>query len=186
MEIREEELEEIIEKASAEGARAAIKAIQKKKMYKEGMDTYQKTEYVLKNYNEFRRAVEERENTIADISMHGLPQKSRSFTTYPSGSRTNQDSMDKADEEIENLQAKNMTTMRLLKTVDHVLDSIKDEPYFDVISKYYFENKKYEVIAGELAVSTATISTAKKNLVNKIKIRMFADEVIREILGQEA
>ena len=181
MKITEEELQEIIEKASAEGAKAAIKEVKKQKMFRDGMDTYQKTEYILRNYNDFKRAVAEREEKISDIAKYGIKKKSCSITSYPGGTRSVTDDEQKADEQIAVLQQQNEVTKRLIAQVDNILSGLQDEPYYQVIPMYYFEGKKYEVIAGELGISNATVSTYKRNLLNKIKIMMFSDSVILEL-----
>ncbi len=183
MKITEEELQEIIEKASAEGARAAVREERKQKMFRDGMDAHQKTEYILRNYKDFKRAVAEREEKITDIERYGIKKKSCSITTYPGGTRCVTDDEQKADEQIAVLQKQNEITKRLLTKVDDILAELKDEPYFEVITMYYFDNKKYEVIAGELGISNATVSAYKKNMLNKIKIRMFSDNVIYELFS---
>ena len=183
MEITEEELQELINKASAEGAKAAIKEVRKQKMFRDGMDTYQKTEYILRNYNDFKRAVAEREEKINDIVKYGVKKKSCSITSYPGGTRSMTDDEQKADEQIAVLQQQNEVTKRLIAQVDEILAGLQDEPYYEVIPMYYFDGKKYEVIGGELGISNATVSTYKKNLVNKIKIMMFSDNVILELFS---
>lgn len=183
MKITEEELQEIIERASAEGAKAAIKEARKQKMYREGMDTYQKTEYILRNYSAFKKAISEREEQIQDIESYGIKKKSCSVTSYPGGTRTVADDMEKAEQQILALRQQNELTKRLISEVDDVLNELKSEPYYDVIPKYYFERKKYEVIAGEMGISIASVSIARKNLLEKIRIQIFADGVIAELLG---
>lgn len=183
MKITEEELQEIIEKASAEGARAALREVRKQKLFRDGMDAHQKTEYILRNYKDFKKAVAEREEKISDIEKYGIKKKSSSITTYPGGTRSVTDDEQKADEQIAILQNQNEITKRLIAQVDEILAGLQNEPYFQVITMYYFEGKKYEVIGGELGISNATVSAYKKNLLNKIKIRMFSDNVIWELFS---
>lgn len=182
MKITEEELQEIILNASAEGAKAAIKEMKKQNMFKYGMDTYQKTEYILRNYNEFKRAIIERQEEISDIENFGIKKKSKSITSYPGGTRSEiVNDVEKADEQIRMLKNQNELTKNLINKIDSILNELKDEPYFRVIELYYFEKKKYEVIAGELAVSNATVSSARKQIIEKIRIRLFSDDLIREM-----
>lgn len=182
MKISEEELLEIISKASAEGAKAAIKELKKQNKYREGMDTFQKTEYILRNYNAFRRAVAEREEQIRNIADYGIKKKSCSITSYPGGTRYVTDDLEKAEEQIAILQKENEVTKRMLARIDDILAGMQNEPYYQVIPMYYFDGKKYDVIGGELGISNATVSAHKKQFVNKIKIMMFSDTVIMELL----
>lgn len=183
MKITEEELQEIIEKASAEGAKAAIKEMRKQKLFRDGMDTYQKTEYILRNYKDFKKAIEERNEKISDIARYGIPKKSCSITSYPGGTRTVTDDMEKTEEQIATLQHQNEVTKRLIAQVDNILTMLQNEPHYQIIPMYYFEGKKYDVIAGELGISNATVSFYKKHFINKIKILMFSDSVIMELIS---
>lgn len=180
MEITEGKLREIIATASKEGARSAIKELKKQGIKR--MDTFKKTEYILKNYNEIRKAVADRKEHISEISQYGIQKKSSSITSYPGGTRKNEDDYEKADMQIEELQQENATTIKLIEKVDSILEELSNEPYFKVIEMYYMQRKKYEVIAGELGVSVATVSAAKRNLVDKIRVRLFTDELIKEIM----
>lgn len=183
MEISKEELNNLILDASREGAKEAIREARRQKTYRDGMDTYQKTEYILKNYTEFKKAIDERNEQIADISRNGIKKKSCSITSYPGSTRTVADDLDKAEEQINMLKHQNDITKRLIDKIDNVLSELKNEPYFVILEMYYIDKKKYEVIAGELGISIASVSSVKKNMLEKIKIRIFADEVIREIMG---
>lgn len=182
MEISKEELDNLIHDASREGAKEAIKEAKRQKTYRDGMDTYQKTEYILKNYTEFKKAIEERNEQIADISRNGIKKKSCSITSYPGGTRTVSDDLDKAEEQINILKHQNDVTKRLIDKIDNVLAELRNEPYYDILTMYYIEKKKYEVIAGELGISISSVSSARRSMLEKIKIRIFADEVIKEIM----
>lgn len=180
----EEKLQEIIAEAADHGAKMAIDSIKKHNMMKNGMDTYQKTEYILKNYNEFKRAIVERQEEITEIETFGIRKKSSSITSYPGGTRSYiPDDAEKAEEQIIELEHQNELTRQLISKIDAILDELRDEPYFEVIEMYYFQKKKYEVIAGELVVSTSTVSTVRKQFIEKIRIRLFSDNVIKEIFG---
>lgn len=183
MKITEEELNDIIQRASNEGARAAIREARRQNKYQDGMDTYKKTEYILRNYREFKRAIADREEEIANIERFGIKKKSCSITSYPGGSRHVSDDAEKAEEQIKTLRHQNEVTKTLVSKVDSILGELKDEPYFEVITMYYMDGKKYEVIAGELGISTYSVSSVRKNLIEKIKIRLLTDEVIKELIG---
>lgn len=184
MQITDEELQRLIADASKEGAKAAIREMKKKDMFKNGMTAFQKTEYLLKNYKEFKNAILERNEQIKEIESLGARKKSSSITSYPGGTRSEvTDEYEKADLQIMALKEQNEKTEKLIKRIDNILEDLKNEPYFEVLSKYYFEGKKFEVIAGELCVSTGTVSIARKKFIDKIKIKLFVDDVVKEIFG---
>ena len=79
----------------------------------------------------------------------------------------------------------NDLTKDLLDRLDGILLDLNKEPYFRVIELYYFEKNKLDVVAGELGVSTPTVHSAKNKIVEKISIRLFADNIIKEIIKGE-
>lgn len=183
MEITIEELNKLLDDARLEGEISERKKNRHKKNRFKEMDAYEKTEYILNHYKDFKKAIEERNEQITDISRYGIKKKSCSITSYQGGTRTVSDDMDKADEQINILQNQNEITKRLIDKIDNLLSDIQDEPYFVILEMYYIEKKKLEVIAGELGISTTSVSYAKKNMIDRIKIWLFADDVTKEIMG---
>ncbi len=72
-------------------------------------------------------------------------------------------------------------TQKLITIIDNALKTIEDDPYCDVITMYYFEDKTREEIAEFYDVDVKTISRHKKKLVNELKIIIFSDKSIEEI-----
>lgn len=131
MELTTAELKAIIDRT----AKAAVKESQKKKYH---MSEYKKTEYILRNYADLKKAA-------GDSTL----------------------------------------TRKVLDRLDVILLDLKSEPYFKAIELYYFEKNKLDVVAVELGVSTATVHSAKNKIVEKISIRLFADNIIKEIIKGE-
>ena len=78
---------EIIKTAAEEAAEKAAKRtvieFKKSMMLKEQAKTpYQKVEYLLYNYNNFKRGIQNKQERIDDINKHGLGQKSKSITSF--------------------------------------------------------------------------------------------------------
>lgn len=73
------------------------------------------------------------------------------------------------------------STVKLVKIINDALDEIKDDPYYEIIPLIYFENETREYIAEEFDTTVTTISRNKNRLVNKLKARLFSDDVIYEL-----
>ena len=73
------------------------------------------------------------------------------------------------------------STTKLMKIINEALDEIKDDPYYEIIPLIYFENATREYVAEEFDTTVTTISRNKNRLVNKLKTRIFSDEVIYEL-----
>lgn len=72
-------------------------------------------------------------------------------------------------------------TVKLVGKVNKALEKISDDPYYDVIKLFYFENKSREFIALEYGCTETTISRNKTRLLNEIKPMLFSDDVIFEL-----
>ncbi len=72
-------------------------------------------------------------------------------------------------------------TKKLVKMIDAALDSICDDPYYEIIPMIYFEHQTREDIAEYFDTTVTTISRNKNRLVNKLKVELFSDDVIFEL-----
>lgn len=97
---------------------------------------YQKTEWVLKNYNALKQA----------------------------------DSIDG-------------TASRFLARLETALNTIAEtDEYYDIIPMCFFENKTSEDIADYFGISVRSVRRNKSRLLNSLKVYLFADTCIKEIL----
>lgn len=71
--------------------------------------------------------------------------------------------------------------IKLCKQIRSALRSIQDDIYYEVISMYYFEKDTRESIAEYFDTTVTTISRNKTRLVNKLKVKLFSDDVIYEL-----
>lgn len=72
-------------------------------------------------------------------------------------------------------------TIKFVKKVDEALKTIENDPYYDVIRLFYFEDRTRESIALDYGCTETTISRNKKRLLEKLKTILFSDEVIFEL-----
>lgn len=73
-------------------------------------------------------------------------------------------------------------TVRLVNKVEEALDEIKDDPYYDIVPMFYFEDETRENIALTLDTTVRTVARNKYRLINELKVKLFSDDCIREIL----
>jgi len=73
------------------------------------------------------------------------------------------------------------SAIKLTKAIDAALDEISDDPYSEVIWRFYFDGESRESIALEFGTTATTISRNKKRLLNLIAQRIFTKEVICEL-----
>lgn len=70
---------------------------------------------------------------------------------------------------------------KIVGRIEEALNTIKDDPYSEVINLYYFEGYSREQIAEEFGTSVTTISRNKTRLINKLKTILFSDDFLLEL-----
>lgn len=72
-------------------------------------------------------------------------------------------------------------TEKLVKKIDDALGDIEKDPYCEIIRMIYFEGCTREDCAEYFDTTVTTVSRNKTRLVNKLKVRLFSDDVIYEL-----
>lgn len=73
-------------------------------------------------------------------------------------------------------------TREFVRLIDDVLNSMKNDPYFEIIPMKYFDKKTHEQIAEHFNVQPAAISKQRKRLINQLRGILFSDDFISELL----
>lgn len=168
-----------------------LNELESRGILRKGMDTFKKTEKLLYEYPNLKESITKRKEQIKDLEQYGLQQKSKSITgIFNGGVKEDEDSI--IQNNINSLQQHIYRTTIVLKHIDSVLATIKDDKYFDIIKKYYFENMTFDQVAEyfdtklnkkDRLTSQETIRLNKNRLINKIKTLLLPNDLISEILG---
>lgn len=147
---------------------------------------YQKTEQLLYNYNGFKRIVEERKQEIEDLRKYGVPQKSAMSGGERVQSSRNVQGIVLPEESVEqavrNVQESVRGTVQAIALIDKCMNSLRNDPYYDVLPMRYFEGRTLEDIGVCFNCDHSTISRNKNRLVKELSMRLFPDEVVSEML----
>ena len=147
---------------------------------------YQKTEQLLFNYNGFKRILEERKQEIADLRKYGVPQKSGSAGgERVQSSKTNVGIVlpeDAVEDAVRAVEASVQGTVQAIALIDKCMAALKGDPYYDVLPMRYFEGRTLEDIGMYFGVDHTTISRNKNRLVKELAMRLFPDEVAKEMM----
>jgi len=151
-------------------------------LVKDGQDfrnTYRKTEQLLYAYPSIEKAIQERRRQIKDVREHGLGEKSKSIVLMPvGGSGEKQDREEKVEEFITGLEKSIAVSARYLALVDHALEMVKDDPYYEIIGHKYFDGWTMEEIAEKFGCDVSTVSRNKNRLVSALKIYLFTEDAL--------
>lgn len=182
MNITSKEVKKIIDETVS---KTVDELLQQKLIKKKDMNTYQKTEQLLYNYNAFKEVVKDKQEMIEQIENYGLPNISNSVIPMPqdTGYKVTVSEEEKEKSKIAALESSIALTKNYIKIIDNALKTIQDDPYYEVIEKCYFEGKKYSTVADEwcFPISDVSIGKNKTRLVKKLSIYLFSDDVIREL-----
>lgn len=153
--------------------------------YHSDKTAYQKTEQLLYNYNNFKRIVREKEEEIEEIKRYGVPKRGGSVHTYAGGGGTVQGIRtveETVDDAIRNVQASVEGTVQAICMINEGLEKLKYDPYYKILEMRYFEGRTQEDIALELKCTQKTISVNKNRLIRELSLRLFPDQVAREMM----
>ena len=157
---------------------------------KNNYSTFKNVERILYEYPKLKKSIIERENQIAELEKYGLQEKSKSITTL-SINTIKKDKEDIITDSIDSLNKHIFKTKVIIKHIDSVVDTLKNDPYFDIIKLKYFEGKTHEQIAEffdkklnkKESISTSTISINKNRLIEEIRPLLLPNDLISELLG---
>lgn len=183
------QIDEIITGTIESTVKATVDELQKRNLVKKKViNTFKKTEQLLYNYNAFLDVVKDKKEMIEQIQKVGLSKRSGSFIPMPedTGFKVIKSEEEKENEAIETLENSIETTERFIKLIDNALETIVNDPYFEVVKMHYFKGMKYAAIADAwpVTIDESTICRNKNRLVKKMSIYLFSDEVINEMLNE--
>ena len=72
-------------------------------------------------------------------------------------------------------------TVDFIRMIDDALESISDDPYYEIIPMKYFDGKTHEQIAEYFDVQPSAISKQRKRLINKLRPLIFPNDFISEL-----
>lgn len=173
----------LIEETAQEAAERVVLEFQKKGLLKDNKQSaFQKTEIILYNYNNFKEAIKDKQEQIKNIKKSGVNKVSKSITSFnPGGSFDLKDEAEKEEEQIIKLERAIATTKNFIKLIDNAMYKLKDDKYYLILEKKYFEGKKRDEMSQELNCDERTITRNKNRLINQLKISLFSEDAIKEM-----
>lgn len=179
------ELADIISKAVVTALKENGLVGTQKPATKQSKSAYSKTESLLYNYRGFKRILEERTMEIAEIRLHGVPQRSGSIVQYGGNSggvnriTTPEESAEAAIRHIEQSMEE---TKRVIDLIDRSMYALRNDPYYKLLEYLYFEGRTQEDIALTFNCSQVNVSKNKSRLIKELALRIFPDQAIAEMM----
>ena len=120
MNITSKEVKKIIDETVS---KTVDELLQQKLIKKKDMNTYQKTEQLLYNYNAFKEVVKDKQEMIEQIENYGLPNISNSVIPMPqdTGYKVTVSEEEKEKSKIAALESSIALTKNYIKIIDNAL-----------------------------------------------------------------
>lgn len=161
-----------------------IDELTKRNLLKKGINTFKNTEYLLYKYNDLKKSIQDRTEEIEEIKANGLRKKSKSIVVM-SSTKSSHIHPEEIEENIINGLINDIKkTQLVINRVDRILKKFSHDKYIDIIKFKYFENKTQQDIADYYEKDITTIWRNNRRLINEIKVYLFPNEVIEEIISQ--
>ena len=139
---------------------------------------YKKTEFLLYSYTTLKDIVEIAENDIQDMIIEGETGTSKDISTMPKPYEgVKVDKQDLIQERIEAKKESIKVTEFDLRRIERALEQIEADD-MDFIRMKYFDKMTISHMAENLHCSDSTIKRKRKEIVNRVALRLFGSEVI--------
>lgn len=146
---------------------------------------YSKTESLLYNLPQLKKAVQERWEQISEIERYGLPRASKSFTVFiPNSGYVNTTSeYEKKENKLDQLHSVIIELENRIAQIEAAVDTVKDDPYFPIIKMRYFDKKTNAQIAERLKCDEGTVKRRKNKMLESIRFALFRDIILEDMMG---
>jgi len=140
---------------------------------RQAKDPYKATEKRLYALPDLQKKVEDDKLFVEQLRTHGTPERSRSLVRFArSGYRATPEEL--LESMIESTEATIAADEHEIATVQRALDGIKDDYYYFLLERRYFEgDTDDQKIADEKHLDKTTIYRNRKRLVNRIAIKLY-------------
>ncbi len=147
---------------------------------KESKSTFQRTEQLLYLVPQLKEAINHNKQRIDDLKRYGIPKSSNAVKIIDSSFVRKEDN-EIVEQEISKLLQRNYIISAQLKWINGIVESLRNNKFYDLIELKYYEQKSYEEIAEYFDCDVSTVSRNKNKLINKIKGLLFPANSIEEL-----
>lgn len=133
-----------------------------------GMNSYQKTEQLLKDYKYYHSIIDNKEKRKNEIIEEGILKGGVPNETRPINTNYKSD-LEKMEDKLNKLEIRTSVTEKCLFLIEEALKTIKKDKYYTIIELLYFEKKPAREVAEILEVDESTISRNIEKINQNIK-----------------
>lgn len=149
------------------------------------IDPYKRMEQILYNYGEFQSIIEEKEKQIQEILENGLPERSKSILEYsPTGGAIESIAIEEETVQsvVRALQEDIVWVRQVLERIDLALETVCKHRDYMLVEDYYFGGMSRDELAGKYGLDPRTVMKRKNNLVKRLAMTLFPQEMFYEMM----
>lgn len=148
---------------------------------KEKKSIFQRTEQLLYLMPQLKEAINHNKNKIKDLQQYGVEKKGGAVHVAPTTIPIKLDEEEIIQKEINKLLQRNYIINSQIKWVNGILQTIKNDKFYEIIELKYFKNKTQEEIAEYFECDERTIRRNKNKIINNLKVLLFPNDSIDEL-----
>lgn len=157
-----------------------INELQERNLIRKVKDSYKNTEYLLNNFDLLNKSISDMKLQIEDLKTYGI-RKSGKAAVVVSQNMVKVDEDTIIEQRINELKQAIHRTKTVINSINHILQDLKSDKYYQIIDLKYFKKLSYEEIAEILECDVSTVSRNRNRLINLIKVRIFPNSFIDEL-----
>lgn len=163
-----------------EVVKIVINELQERNLIKKVKDSYKNTEYLLNNFDLLNKSISDMKLQIEDLKTYGI-RKSGKAAVVVSQNMVKVDEDTIIEQRISELKQAIHRTKSVINSINHILQDLKSDKYYQIIDLKYFKKLSHEEIAEILECDVSTVSRNRNRLINLIKVRIFPNSFVDEL-----
>lgn len=164
----------------SEVVKIVINELQERNLIKKVKDSYKNTEYLLNNFDLLNKSISDMKLQIEDLKTYGI-RKSGKAAVVVSQNMVKVDEDTIIEQRISELKQAIHRTKSVINSINHILQDLKSDKYYQIIDLKYFKKLSHEEIAEILECDVSTVSRNRNRLINLIKVRIFPNSFVDEL-----
>lgn len=164
----------------SEVVKIVINELQERNLIKKVKDSYKNTEYLLNNFDLLNKSISDMKLQIEDLKTYGI-RKSGKAAVVVSQNMVKVDEATIIEQRVSELNQAIHRTQSVINSINHILQDLKSDKYYQIIDLKYFKKLSHEEIAEILECDVSTVSRNRNRLINLIKVRIFPNSFVDEL-----
>ena len=166
-------------------AEEVAKILKEDKEFKiqKNLTPFQRTEKLLYELKYLKGAIEVKRERLSGFRNAPVLLQKKDLGVNVQATKKYLSEVEKIENMIENCENEIKRLEHVVNMTENALKNIQDDKYYKIIELKYFEEMTLDYIAGYFNVEITTVKRNKNRLVNKVKVLIFLDNVIQDIMN---